>query len=221
MSNSNGYAVFIESCSVRKVGLFIFLLFVVVTAAGYYYEGGFVFLEGLFVEVLGMLLELLVVLFVINMIKDNEDRKKKVQIERRLRELFIFFLNENFKGCPSSCETKRFYGQDFVKNELALTNLVAYVESNDSYEVDGVIAYCKSQKDLFNNLIPVVSGLTNVHFKSWMRITYFINSLGEMEDGTVDRVEAKKYIVKLLINIKQFDAESSRNDLYVGARESS
>ncbi|MCV6588159.1 MAG: hypothetical protein OIF57_03895 [Marinobacterium sp.] len=164
-------------------------------------------------ELIGVCIELLIIIFVFDVWQRKEERNKKIKVERRLREFLIFFLKGNFDEFPSSCKPGNFYGKDHTQNQSALDNLIDYIERNGLSEksVLGIQSYCQSEKEVFNNLIPVAADLTNDHFKSWVRISYFMNAIVTKNDSTSHAV------IKILQNIKRFDRESYQNNLYVGA----
>ncbi|EPW6411139.1 hypothetical protein ACWOIF_004428, partial [Vibrio vulnificus] len=60
---------------------------------------------------------------------------------------------------------------------------------------------------------PVSSDLENDHFKSWVRIAYFMNAI-------VTNSEKTSYsVIKILQNIQRFDKVSHDKNLYVGAEK--
>ncbi|WP_205068171.1 hypothetical protein [Photobacterium phosphoreum] len=165
-------------------------------------------------ELIGVCIELLIIIFVFDVWQKNEEKNKKIKVERRLREFLIFFLKHNFKDYPSSCQSGNFYGKDHKKNQECLSNLINDIEKKGLKEkvVLQVQNYCESEKEIFNNLIPVAADLTNGHFKSWVRIAFFMNAIALKSETTSNAS------IKILENIKRFDRESFTNDLYVGAK---
>ena len=131
----------------------------------------------------------------------------------RSRLILIFFLKHSFPSFPPSCQPGRFYGSDHDQNQKALNNLIEHIEKNGLNEevVLLVQTYCLKEREIFNNLIPVSSELENDHFKSWVRIAYFMNSI-------VTNGEKTSYaVIKILQNIQRFDNTSHETNLYVGA----
>jgi hypothetical protein len=164
-------------------------------------------------EMIGVCIELLIIMFVLDAWQKKEELQRKIKVERRLREFLIFFLKHNFESFPPSCQAGNFYGKEHSKNQEAINNLISHIEEKglDEDVVLKVQRYCETEKEIFNNLIPVSSDLTNDHFKSWVRISYFMNAI-------VSKNERTSYaIVKILQNINRFDTESYKNNLYVGA----
>ncbi|WP_440800485.1 hypothetical protein [Serratia marcescens] len=196
---------------------FAYLLFLMILILGIlaykYGENGF-FIENLVPELIGVCVELLVILKVFEVWQARDENRKRIKVERRLREFLIFFLNHTCKEFPRNCQPGRFYGSDFEKNQQTLAKLIDYINQNGLSEsvVLTVQNYCRSERDIFNNLIPVSSELENDHFKSWVRIAYFINAVVTGEERT------SHAMIKILENIMRFDKESHDKHLYVGAK---
>ena len=194
------------------IGAIIIVLVVLSTLAYLKAEAGFL-VGNVVPELIGVCIELLIIILVLDVWQKKEEKNKKIKVERRLREFLIFFLKSNFDEFPPSCKLGNFYGKDHKQNQDALDNLISHIEIQglDEQVVLSVQSYCESEKEIFNNLIPVASDLTNDHFKSWVRISYFMNAIVTKNDATSHAV------IKILQNIKRFDTESFKNDLYVGA----
>jgi hypothetical protein len=196
---------------------FIFLLIVTTLALSaiecFYGQAGF-FVGNIVPELIGVCIELLIIIFILDVWQKKEEKNKKIKVERRLREFLIFFLKNNFKELPESCQPGSFYGVDHDQNQEVLSNLISNINQNGLAEnvVLQVQSYCDTEKDIFHNLIPVASDLTNDHFKSWVRIAYFMNAVSYKKDTTSHAV------VKILENIKRFDDQSFKSGLYVGAK---
>ena len=195
---------------------FVFCLIVALMMFGLiaFFKAGDGFVVGNIVpELIGVCVELLIIIFVFDVWQKKEELNRKIKVERRLREFLIFFLKQNFSSYPPSCQPGNFYGKNHDQNQLAIDNLISNIEASGLGEevVLQVQKYCGSEKEIFNNLIPVASDLTNDHFKSWVRIAYFMNAIDSKSEKTSHSV------VKILVNIKRFDHESFVNKLYVGA----
>ena len=184
------------------------------TIAFFKADDGF-FVGNILPEMIGVCIELLIIIFVFDAWQKRDERDRKIKVERRLREFLIFFLKNNFKSFPQDCQPENFYGQDHDKNEKIINNLIQYITVHglEGQVVLAVQRYCESQKEIFNNLIPVSSDLTNDHFKSWVRISYFMNAIVSRNEETTHAV------IKILENIQRFDSESYNNHLYVGASD--
>jgi len=195
--------------------LFVWIIFLILLAlsllAFFKAQEGF-FIGNVVPELIGVCIELLIIIFVFDVWQKKEEKSRSIKVERRLREFLIFFLKDNFDSFPPSCKPGNFYGKDHQQNQDSIDNLIAHIEQKglDENIVLGVQSYCESEKEIFNNLIPLASDLTNDHFKSWVRISYFMNSIVTKNDTTSHAV------VKILQNIKRFDSQSFRNNLYVG-----
>lgn len=197
---------------------YLFVIFLVVSllvmslTAYFKAESGF-FVGNIIPEMIGVCIELLVIIFVLDKWQKREEKNKSIKVERRLREFLIFFLKHNFKDFPPSCQPGNFYGEDHQQNQECIANLISNIEQNGLKEcaVLQVQSYCESEKEIFNNLIPVASDLTNDHFKSWVRIAFFMNAISAKSETT------SHASVKILQNIKRFDDESHKSGLYVGA----
>ncbi|ATC88014.1 hypothetical protein [Pseudoalteromonas arctica] len=175
-------------------------------------ESGF-FIGNIIPEMIGVCIELLIIIFVLEKWQKQEEKNKSIKVERRLREFLIFFLKHNFKDFPESCQLGDFYGKNHQQNQESIDNLINHIEQNGLKEstVLQVQSYCESEKEIFNNLIPVASDLTNDHFKSWVRIAFFMNAISAKSETT------SHASLKILQNIKRFDYESHHSGLYVGA----
>ena len=165
-------------------------------------------------ELIGVCIELLIIVFIFDAWQRKEEKRKDVIIERRLREFLIFFLKQNFEEFPSSNKIGDFYGKDHAKNQDAVSGIISDIGTQGVSEifVSNIQRYCENQKDIFNNLIPVASELTNDHFKSWVRISYFMNAIASKNEKTSHAV------LKILEHVQRFDAESFKNKLYVDAK---
>lgn len=173
------------------------------------------FVQNLVPELMGVCIEILIILFVFDVWQKTDEQHKKIKVERRLREFLIFFLKHSFSTFPPSCQPGRFYGSDHDQNQKALDNLIEYIERNglDEEIVLAVQSYCLKEREIFNNLISVSSDLENDHFKSWVRIAYFMNAI-------VTNSEKTSYaVIKILQNIQRFDKVSHDKKLYVGAEK--
>lgn len=194
-------------------GAILLLLLILIAIVCCFDSSSNYFLSNIVPEFIGVCVEILIILLVFNVWQKKEERDNNIKVERRLREFLIFFLRDNFHDFPSSCQPGDFYGKDHNRNQKSLDSLVSEIERGglDESIVLRVQNYCESEKEIFNNLIPVASDLTNDHFKSWVRISYFMNSIVTKNNTTSHAV------VKILHNIKRFDHVSYKNGLYVGA----
>jgi|TARA_R110002051_G_scaffold160931_1_gene232569 hypothetical protein len=196
------------------VGVTSFVLIALLLVAYFKGEPGFS-INNLVPELIGVCIEFIIIVLAFNLWQKKEEKDNNIKVERRLREFLIFFLKNNFQDFPLSCQPGRFYGKDHTNNQKCLNDLIAHIESNGLTEgfKSGVQTYCNNEKEIFNNLIPVASQITNNHFKSWVRIAYFMNSIsfGSKSKG-IDHD-----VIKILQHIKEFDNASFQSNLYVGA----
>ncbi|MDN8598882.1 hypothetical protein Q0A17_05580 [Citrobacter sp. S2-9] len=201
-------------CISKKTFTIILLLLVAILIAIAYWGDDQHYFVGSFVpEFIGVCLELLIILKVFEVWQQRDEKRKLIKVERRLREFLIFFVNHTCKSFPRSCRPGRFYGVDYEQNQSALDKLINYIEENGLAEdvVVSVQKYCKSEYQIINNLIPVSAELENDHFKSWVRIAYYMNAVANGQE------KASVAMVSILENIKRFDKESHDKNLYVGA----
>ncbi len=172
-----------------KRNQFVVLLFMILAIlsmiAFFMAENGFL-VGNILPEMIGVCVELLIIIFVFDAWQKKEEQQRKIKVERRLREFLIFFLKHNFESFPPSCQAGNFYGREHYRNKEAINNLIAKIEEKGLEEevVLKVQRYCEAQKEIFNNLIPVSSDLTNDHFKSWVRISYFMNAIVSKSEKT-------------------------------------
>lgn len=192
----------------------VFIALIGLSSIAYFFADDGFFIGNIIPEIIGVCVELLIIVFVLDAWNKKEEKDKKIKVERRLREFMIFFLKHNFKDFPLDCQPGDFYGKDHNENQNSLNNLISHIDENGLNEsiVLKVQSYCENEKEIFNNLIPVASDLTNDHFKSWVRLAYFMNAI-------VSKNEKTSYaVIKILQNIKRFDNESFEHGLYVGSK---
>jgi len=173
------------------------------------------FSDNILSEVAGVMLEITIIIVMFKRIEakkekdgiNSEAQKAKDEInkiERRLREYIAFFLKDNFKDFKAESLFEEFSARDYERTIRNLNDLIRKLE--DEHLSESITLklqyYCKSEKEIFNNLIPVASGLTNDHFKAWVRITYFMNEIAS-KNGKINA-----NTVKLIKKIKLFEEAS-------------
>ena len=88
-----------------KRNIFVSILLVALVLCSWiaykYSDDGFL-IGNILPEMIGVLVELLIILVVIDRWQKNEEKNRKIKIERRLREFLIFFLKDNFDSFPSN-----------------------------------------------------------------------------------------------------------------------
>lgn len=174
------------------------------------------FFENMLAELLGILIEILIIIFIFEVWAKNKQDEKNIVYEKRLREYLLFFLKFAFKSLPKDIKVSTFYGEHYLNNNKEIDQIVKYIDDN---EISLLVAkkHLLTDKTAIENLLDVASHLTDEHFKAWIRIVYFINSLSFVED--TDYKEIKKHIKDILMNIKKFDKASYENKIYVGAKK--
>ncbi|RHG42845.1 hypothetical protein [Escherichia coli] len=202
-----------DCISKQKFTIILIVMLIALGCAAYFGDGEGYFIGSFVPELTGVCLELLIILKVFEVWQQRDEKRKLIKVERRLREFLIFFLNHTCMDFPPSCRPGRFYGIDYEQNQKALEKLINHIEEKGLAEnlVIQVQMYCKSECQIINNLIPVSSELENDHFKSWVRIAYYMNAVANGQE------KASVAMIKILENIKRFDKESHDKKLYVGA----
>ncbi len=199
------------------------LLLVVLTnmlTYGFSQKGGGFFEDSLMPEFIGVCVELLIILVLFDFWQRSEERKKLETIERRLREILNFFMTSNFITYPPESRPVGFYGVNFKDNQIKLDELVNKISSQHLSEQDQekIPEYCARELSVVSNLLPVAAELTNEHFKSWVRIVYYMNVLSrEHHSESQDKVQIEEAVIHILKNIKRFDKASHDSKIYVGA----
>jgi hypothetical protein len=164
-------------------------------------------------EMIGVCIELLVVIWVIDRWQEDVKRARLITKERRLREYLIFFLKHNFIQFPTELRIGNFYGKEHDENISKLDNMISHINQNqlDKDTVSLIEKHCNRELATLNSLLPVVAELSNDHFKSWTRIVFYVNSISHQEG------QVSQNVVNILQNIKRFDRASFNSELYVGA----
>lgn len=168
-------------------------------------------LNNMLPEIAGICIELIIIIYIVNKWEENKQKKKLINLEKRLREYLIFFLKHGFKDLPNEYRISNFYGIEHKKNIEELDKLILYINNNSlSNELkDSIKKHCKLEYYSLNNLLIISSKLSNHHFKSWSRIVYFVNLINYNDNV------GKKDIIDILNNIKKFDKASYENKIYV------
>lgn len=175
------------------------------------------FYDNLSAELLGILIEILIIIFVFERWKKIEQHKKNIVYEKRLREYLLFFLQNSFKNLPKGIKVTTFYGKDYLRNKKEIEEIVNYISDNNVHLLDAK-KHLLTDKTAYENLLEVASNLTDKHFKVWIRIVYFINTLSTVSDD--ENEEIKKNIIHILNKIKRFDKASYESGIYVDSNKS-
>ncbi|MCE9841354.1 hypothetical protein LZ636_16915 [Proteus terrae] len=193
---------------------FLTLLFILCLLFAYVGNENNYFIGNIIPELIGVCIELFIFMLIFDQWRLRESKNNKIKVERRLREFLIFFLDKACDGLSENLKVGRFYGSDYTENQKMLDNFIQHIEQQGLNEnvILQVKKYCDNQKDVFNNLISVSAELENEHFKSWARISYFINAISTNEEKT------SVAMIEILKNIRRFDKTSHDSELYVGAK---
>lgn len=193
---------------------FLTLLFILCLLFAYAGDENNYFIGNIIPELIGVCIELFIFMLIFDQWRLRESKNNKIKVERRLREFLIFFLDKACDGLSENLKVGRFYGSDYTENQKMLDNFIQHIEQQGLNEnvILQVKKYCDNQKDVFNNLISVSAELENEHFKSWARISYFINAISTNEEKT------SVAMIEILKNIRRFDKTSHDSELYVGAK---
>ncbi|WP_141053476.1 hypothetical protein [Aliarcobacter cryaerophilus] len=195
--------------------LIMFLILCLIITKGISLEN--YFYDNLSAELLGILIEILIIIFVFERWKKIEQHKKNIVYEKRLREYLLFFLKNSFKNLPKGIKVTTFYGIDYLRNKKEIEEIVNYISANNVHLLDAK-KHLLTDKTAYENLLEVASNLTDKHFKVWIRIVYFINILSTVSDD--ENEEIKKNIIDILNNIKRFDKASYESAIYVDSNKS-
>jgi len=199
--------------------ILIMLLFII---AAEYNESFIKFLTGNVVpELIGIGIELLIIIWVFEKWQSKKQHEKNVVYEKRLREYLIFMLKNIVKELPGNLLIGDFYGKNHLKNKENIKNIISYLNHHENnIELDNLKNIKHSlliDKTAFENLLEVASLLTDKHFKSWIRIVYFINKLATIHGN--NKKEHKVIIQLILRKIIEFDTASNECNIFVGAKE--
>jgi len=175
---------------------------------------GAYFSQNLLPEITGMLVELVLMLFLVEQWKKSTKQEQLIMKEKRLRELLIFFMRYSFKSFPLEYRIGSFYGTAHTENINSINSLITYIQSNSlsSESIDAIKSQCIKDLATYGNLLPVVSELTEDHFKAWIRIQYFMNRI--INDGQ----DTEEYTISILVNIRRFENASFENGIYFGSK---
>ena len=192
-------------------GLTIILIILVITA--FVSEDSSYFSGSIVPEMIGVCIELLVVIWVIDRWQENIKRARLITKERRLREYLIFFLKHNFIKFPRESRIGNFYGKEHNENTWEINMMINHIDQNklDEETISLIEEHCIMELSTLNSLLPVAAELSNDHFKSWTRIVYYVNSISNKK-GLVS-----SNVANILKNINRFDRASFNGKLYVGA----
>ena len=172
--------------------------------------------DNMLAELFGIIIEIIIIIFIFEMWTIKKQDEKNIIYEKRLRQYLSFFLIHGLKGLNKELKITNFYGKNHKNNKKAIEEIVKNFEFAD---IDLLHAknHLMIDKTAIENLLEVASNLTDKHFKCWIRIVYFINSLSLTNDD--NKEEIRKNIIDILNNIKKFDEVSFENNIYAGFKK--
>jgi len=168
-------------------------------------------------ELIGICIELLIIIFVFEKWQTNKEHKKTIVYEKRLRKYLIFFLTHGLSELPDNLKIGNFYGYTHQQNKQEIKKIIDYLNQNEiSLNIlKKIHKHLQIDKTAFENLLEVAALLSDEHFKSWIRIVYYINKLETLSDTDVK--EYKVTIMLILREINRFDTASYEHKVYVGS----
>lgn len=147
-------------------------------------------------EIIGMLIELMLILVVVEAIQSTEIKRRKkaelaeshrkqVMLERRLRAQLRFLLKRIFENTElvdgKSISKFLFHASEHQSNQRKLNvlkqTLVRVEEDQLDNFKENLLQCCKEELALILSLTPVCSGLSDRHVKAWMSIGHYIQQI--------------------------------------------
>ncbi|EGR3921915.1 hypothetical protein DDN45_18400, partial [Vibrio cholerae] len=178
------------------------------------------FTGNLLPELSGMVIEVLLFLFVIDVIREVErsriekeqkrlDFQRKVEIEHRLRHQLRILIRRIFKDVEiehdETCAEFKFHADKYIENQRLFDLLGAKIaeESVDSHFYEEAKKLAGFELDLLMAVTQLCTELSYDHMKTWMNILFFLKriSIGQNID------ERTVYLVK---NISAFEQHSHK-----------
>jgi len=176
------------------------------------------FLGNIAPELIGICIEVLIIIWIFEVWQNRKQHQKDIVNEKRLREYLKKFLDSGLKGLPEEYKISNFYGKNSIKNREEVDKIIDYLSLNkiDTKLLNSMKQHLLIDKTALENLLEVASLLSDVHFKSWIRIVYFVNTLSTIKCD----YKLKLSIIDILKYIKRFDKASYSNNIYVDAKKS-
>lgn len=172
-------------------------------------------------ELIGICVEILIIIWVFEIWQSKKQHEKNIIYEKRLREYLIFMLKNIVTELPDNLLIGDFYGKNHLENKENIKNIISYLNHHETnIELSSLKNIKKSlliDKTAFENLLEVASLLSDKHFKSWIRIVYFINKLAKLHGS--NKKEHKIIIQLILRKIIEFDTASHECNIFVGAKK--
>ncbi|MFT5661259.1 MAG: hypothetical protein ACI9TV_001905 [Sulfurimonas sp.] len=197
--------------------VFILMMILFVLAAEFNSDFKAFLVGNVIPELIGICIEILVIIWFFENWQRNKESQKTIVYEKRLREYLIFFLKYGLVGLPESLKIGNFFGNSHTENKKEIKAIIDYLNQNE-IDIDLLKKFkyhLKIDKTAFENLLEVAALLSDEHFKSWIRIVYFINKLDKLHGN--DKKEHKVNIMLILREINRFDKASNEHQIYVGS----
>ncbi len=189
-----------------KVYIGIFLLVVLIfktTVTFYFLDSNASFLEyfkgNLLPEFTGMVVELMLFIFVIDVLRDSErknqerlksiaEHNEKVEIEHRLRHQLRILVRRVFEdvdldGSNTGANFK-FHASEHEENQKTLRVLKSMLsdELDSNVFADNLVQSALFELPMIMSLSSVNSNLSGRHLKAWMAIIFFLKQISEKKN---------------------------------------
>ncbi|MUH98168.1 hypothetical protein GNP63_16675 [Aliivibrio fischeri] len=177
-------------------------------------------------EISGMVIEVLLFLFVIDVIREFErvklekkaelelkrleenqklsELRRKIEIERRLRHQLRVLIRRIFEDVEiiheETCADFKFHANKYLENQTLFVELMSKVseETVDSAFYEEAANLAKFELELLMSITQSCTELSSQHMKSWMNILFFLKQLSIGK-------EVNESAIKLISNIANFE----------------
>ncbi|WP_417764991.1 hypothetical protein [Shewanella chilikensis] len=218
------------SDAMLKVYTGIFLLVVLIfktTVTFYFLDPNASFLDyfkgNLLPEFTGMIVELILFIFVIDVLRDSERKNQeklksialhneKVDIEHRLRHQLRILVRRVFEdvdlGSSNTGANFKFHASEHEENQetLRALKLMLTDELDSNVFAENLVQSALFELPMIMSLASVNSNLSGRHLKAWMAIIFFLKQISE-------RKNLKDNTEKLIDWIAMFDKASFQQKL--------
>ena len=189
-----------------KVYIGIFLLVVLIfktTVTFYFLDSNASFLEyfkgNLLPEFTGMVVELMLFIFVIDVLRDSErknqerlksmaEHNEKVEIEHRLRHQLRILVRRVFEDVDldnsNTGANFKFHASEHEDNKETLRVLKSMLsdELDSNVFADNLVQSALFELPMIMSLASVNSNLSGRHLKAWMAIIFFLKQISEKKN---------------------------------------
>ncbi|MGL1151369.1 hypothetical protein AKH05_22790 [Vibrio parahaemolyticus] len=189
-----------------KVYIGIFLLVVLIfktTVTFYFLDSNASFLEyfkgNLLPEFTGMVVELMLFIFVIDVLRDSErknqerlksiaEHNEKVEIEHRLRHQLRILVRRVFEDVDlddsNTGANFKFHASEHEENQKTLRVLKSMLsdELDSNVFADNLVQSALFELPMIMSLASVNSNLSGRHLKAWMAIIFFLKQISEKKN---------------------------------------